>query len=97
MNLTYYVIGSAETQPWVLNLEGYRTPELAKRAISWQRQGQGQFDPPGYWQIGLIDPALGRCHSLDGNRTFTLHRGPYTAAAWENFCERTGYRYGGDA
>jgi hypothetical protein len=90
---TYYVIGGANSDaPWPLSLSGYATPALAQRAINWQAVGQGAFDPPGYWQIAIIDPALGRCHSLDGNRTFDLSPGGWTDAAWADFCQRTGYR-----
>lgn len=82
----YHVIGNPAS-PWVLNLEP-RTMAECQRAIAWQRQGQGQFDPPGYWQITEYEPSQGFV-GLDGE-TYVPGKGPYTDAAWAAFHERYG-------
>lgn len=70
--MTFYVIG-------------YATREAAGRAIAWQRQGQGQFDPPGYWQITEYEPSHG---FVGEGRSYLPGRGPYTEAAWGAFLDR---------
>lgn len=87
----YHVIGNAfGSTPWVLNLDP-RTLLECQRAIAWQRQGQGQFDPPEYWRIAEYLPSQGFV-----DREGVAHvpgKGPYTDAAWAAFWER----YGDDA
>jgi hypothetical protein len=83
----FYVIGNAGgTTSWVLNLDGYPTKEAAQRAINWQRQGQGQFDPPGYWKITEYEPPNGFVDA-DGY-SYLPGSAPYTFAAWQAFLDR---------
>jgi hypothetical protein len=71
----FWIIGDAEgATPWILNLDGYPSRSAAERAVSWQRVGQGQFDPPGYWRI--IEPAELR------EIAPRLSRSPYTVEAF---------------
>jgi hypothetical protein len=76
----YWVIGAAQTdEPWLLNLDAtYKTEARAQSAINWQRIGQGQFDPPGYWKIITTDELRELLPSMT--------RSPYTQEAWERFC-----------
>ena len=84
--MEYFVIGNAtgESQ-FVLNLEP-QTIEQCKRAIAWQRQGQGHRDAPGYWQITEYEPSNGFV-GLDG-RSYIPDRAPFTESAWSAFMER---------
>lgn len=73
-----WVIGSANTDfPWVLQFEPYPSEERARRAVNWQRIGQGAFDPVDYWRIvNLAELRL---------MLSSLQRGPYTEEAFNNF------------
>lgn len=85
MQTVYHVIGGAHgDSPWVLNLEPV-TYMQALNKIAWQRQGQGQFDPPGYWKITEYLPSVGFVDQ-DGV-SYVPGKGPYTDAAWARFWE----------
>lgn len=87
-----FVIGGADrlaADRWCLNLEPYTELE-ADRAIAWQRQGQGQFDTPGYWAKTKWNPEA-RSFDRDGYCVALLadmSRDPYTEQAWAAFGER---------
>lgn len=76
----FYVLGNAASAtPWVLSLDGYPTLAAAEQAIRWQRVGQGQFDPPDFWQI----VELADLREMVPN----LSRSPYTSEAFHAFLD----------
>jgi hypothetical protein len=71
-------------EPWVLNLEGYRSLGAAKQAVRWQQR----FNPDSRWLIALLKD--GRLIDVDTSALITPSRGPYTQETWWAFIERTG-------
>jgi hypothetical protein len=87
----FYVLGkSGGGLHWVLSLDGYATQSLAQRAINWQRQGQGEFDPADHWAIAQWNADL--CGFVVEGETVRreLSEGPYTEAAWRDFIRGLG-------
>jgi hypothetical protein len=70
-------------EPWVLNLEGYRSLGAAKQAVRWQQR----FNDTK-WRIAELRD--GRLIDVETSALITPSRGPYTQETWWAFIKRTG-------